>query len=244
MHRHTHKALHSSAATEEFLNRWCVSVCCQVLGMRMRAWPLLTNWYGCQTSGWDTIDHHRMLPHKCRSSHRQAQGNFRIDRNIFRQFEAAEKNCGSQQMALFPYSSVWRGGEPVVVWACMSSAVLLPGFSLDQWLLLCPCSGLSYTPIFLYRNTKSMLMPAFVTRAKQKPKHGNEYSLLRQMHNFIRISTWIWSPLGWRVTSVHRCALQTPWIFTSSTWIWWFKKKKILIWLAEFQRECVVLSQD
>lgn len=199
----------------------------------MRAWPLLTNWYGCQTSGWDTIDHHRMLPHKCRSSHRQAQGNFRIDRNIFRQFEAAKKNCGSQQMALFPYSSVWRGGEPVVVWACMSSAVLLPGFSLDQWLLLCPCSGLSYTPIFLYRNTKSMLMPAFVTRAKQKPKHGNEYSLLRQMHNFIRISTWIWSPLGWRVTSVHRCALQTPWIFTSSTWIWWFKKKKYWFgWLS------------
>lgn len=146
---HTHQTLHSSAATEVFSNRWCVSVCCQVLGMRMLVWPLLTNRYWCQTSGWDTIDHHRMLPYKYMRSHKQAQGNFiivRID-SIFLQFEAAEKNCDSQQMALFPYSSLWCGSAPVVVWACMSSAVLLPGFSLDQWILLCPCSGLSYSPI-------------------------------------------------------------------------------------------------
>lgn len=86
-----------------------------------------------------------------------------------------------------------------------------------------------------------MLMPAFVTHAKQKPKHRNEYSLLRQMHNFIRISTWMWSPLGWRVTSVHRCALQTPWIFTSSTWIWWFKKKNtdLVGWVSARMRRAL-----
>lgn len=84
--------------------------------------------------------------------------------------------------------------------------------------------GSLFHPHFLYRHTKSMLMPGFVTYAKQKPKHDNKYSLLPQMHNFIRISTWIWSHPGWRVTSVHRCVLQTPWIFTSAT-TWWFQKK-------------------
>lgn len=79
-HAHAHQTLHSSAATEVFLNRWCVSVCCEVLGMHMHVWPLLTNWYWSQTSGWDTVDHHPILPYKYMSSHKQAQGNFIIVR--------------------------------------------------------------------------------------------------------------------------------------------------------------------
>lgn len=92
-------------------------------------------------------------------------------------------------------------------------------------------------PSFPYRDTKSAWASAFVMHATQKPKYDIEYSLLRQTHHFIRISSWIWYHPGWRGSPLCTgvcCRLHEylrPW-----TWIWWFKKKKKrLIGLAEFQ---------
>lgn len=98
-------------------------------------------------------------------------------------------------------------------------------------------------PYFLYGNTKSTLMPAFVTQAKQKLEHNHEYSLLLQMHNFIGISARLWFHPGWRVTSVHRCVCCRLHEYLHPRHEYG-DLKKTLIWLAEFQGKSVMLSQD
>lgn len=122
-------------------------------------------------------------------------------------------------MALFRHSSFWSGSEPVEVWVYRSSAVLLPGLSLDQWLLLCPSSGPLRFPI------QRVWMSAFYTKAKLQQRMFT-FTANASFHPYFHLNMVSSRLEGHLCAQV--CAPQTPWIFTSWAWIWWFKK----CWLA------------
>lgn len=159
-HTHTHTGVtlqwHSSAerdrAAELFLSRWsvCVAVCAAFFFFfffKCLRTCLTLTWE--LTSGPDVcLRHKRPASHKQTHMFLSPNSTCNIKKNCYSGFlhnYTFSKHGDSQKVALFPHlSSIWKS-------VCVCLRVLqcwLPGpllsFNSDQWLLLCPCPGLSW----------------------------------------------------------------------------------------------------